>query len=482
MKRKLLCAFLLLLALTAGGLCHARSYVDASSRINFYYQHDGGDRNRPGVWDVLLSDRLLALTGHGEIYHDSTTDRFLTGRGCCLFSFAHAYQYLCGYASSNRQKADILYKFLSVKPKWSDTGSSISPPGAYPLYANVLAAQPGVRKYTGALDSFSKLVSFFEGNKGVLIVNAPGHYIIAVGAVKHNGTQYVQVVDSLLSATVRSDRITYGKSMDFTVTYRDANAESYEASVHEYWIPYSQFVSKCKLRYAFTAGTAPAIHDFYAEKSAMILACGTTDRIVIETDSENIAFESLAPDICEVDALGRLIWMDEGTAMVRAFNPEDTRDEIFVTVHCINPEGGQVIRAEPGAKIPDLYEDIPLPRGAYVRYEAVAPEESGLYEWVYEFIDPYGDCVCQTTATLAAVAPEKLLSLPESIRCVEAGAFTDTDFAFVFLPEHIGKIEAGAFGDSVVAVFARCPESAIEDGAFPDEARLFWGEWINASD
>ena len=88
LKRLLALCAALLLALGAFDV-RAESYVRASSRINFYYQHDGGGRNEKSVWDSLLENRLLALYGHGEIYHDATTDRYLTGRGCCLFSFSH---------------------------------------------------------------------------------------------------------------------------------------------------------------------------------------------------------------------------------------------------------------------------------------------------------------------------------------------------------------------------------------------------------
>ena len=117
MKRLLALCAALLLALGAFDV-RAESYVRASSRINFYYQHDGGGRNEKSVWDSLLENRLLALYGHGEIYHDATTDRYLTGRGCCLFSFSHAYQYLRGYAATKSRMADILFEFLSVKPLW----------------------------------------------------------------------------------------------------------------------------------------------------------------------------------------------------------------------------------------------------------------------------------------------------------------------------------------------------------------------------
>ncbi len=283
MKRIILLIGLLLLCAYAV----SETWGDASSRVNFYYQYDGGTTDEPGTYDLLLADRLKALCGHDSIYYNSNTNKYLTGRGCCLFSFAHAYQYLCGYSGSNALKADILYRFLSTKPVWSDTGSSLSPPNAAGIYAQSLAAQPGVNSYGASLSTFSKLKAFFEGRQSVLIMNVPGHYFCAVGCIEHGGVQYVQVIDSTLSGTIRTGRCTQAKSFDFSQTYTPANVLNYAAGVHQYWLPYSEFSSKCRIKYAYRAAKAPAVNPLTTDRDELILLAGESAPMNIQgTDRE----------------------------------------------------------------------------------------------------------------------------------------------------------------------------------------------------
>ena len=480
MKRKILCALLILLALSAGALCHAQSYVNAAGRINFYYQHDGGGRNQPGVWDALLRNRLLAISGHDSIYYNDKTDRFLTGRGCCLFSFAHAYQYLKGYAASSAQKADILYQFLSIKPVWSASGSTLSPPNAHSYYAAYLLKLGGIRQYTGELDTFSRLQSFFEGNRSVIIVNAPGHYIIAVGARRYGGVQYVQVVDSIMSATVRSSRITYGKSMDFSVTYTESNAALYEADVHSYWIPYSQFAAKCKLRYAFYTGSAPRENNFKLIKDKIILPEGQTTNLALQSAADILAYETSDPNVCEVDGLGRLIWMGEGKASVRVYAPDNPQNEAYAEVYCIRPRRDTLVIADAGARTDNPFADISLPHGAKIVYDPFAPQSAGVYKTLYRFVDPDGDTVCEVPVTLAVVEKNGLFILPDGLRLIERGAFDGVPFATLVVPASVTHIESGAFSESgITLVLAACGETAVETGAFPEGARVFYdGEAI----
>ena len=469
MKIKRLCALILVLALSAGFVCHAQSYVKASSRINFYYQHEGGARNEPGIWDTMLRDRLLALSGHNSIYYDSSTDRYLTGRGCCLFSFAHAYQYLLGYAASASQKAGILYKYLSIKPVWSNKNSTLSPPNAHTFYAAYLAKQSGVRTYSKSkLNSFSALRNFFEGGKGVLIVNAPGHYIIAVGAVKHGGTEYVQVVDSILSATVRTGRLSYGKSMDFSVTYTPDNASRYEEKVHEYWIPYSEFKSRCTVRYAFTSGSAPRENRFKLVKDTVLLPEGQTYTLTLEGTADILAYESLDPEICTVDAMGALNWLDEGQAQVRIYAPDNPQNEVYADIYCIQPEENPTVIAETGRAVPDPFS-LDLPNGAKVECDPAVPETTGMTEAVYTILDSYGDAVWSTLAQLAVIDPDKLLLLPEGLKTVETGAFEENGAESVYIPETVIRLESGAFDHTNVRiVIAACQETALQSGAFPE--------------
>ena len=475
MKRKLLFALFLALVLSAGALCHAQSYGSVAARINFYYQHDGGERNQPGIWDVLLRDRLRAISGHDTIYYDSSTDKYLTGRGCCLFSFAHAYQYLTGYAASTSRKADILYQFLSIKSVWSNKGTSLSPPNGHTYYAAYLAKQSGVSKYSGDLSSFSKLVDFFEGGKGVIIVNAPGHYIIAVGARKYGGTQYVQVVDSIMSATVRDSRLSYGKSMDFSVTYTQQNAAAYEAAVHEYWLPYSEFAEKCKLKYAFRSGSAPRENRFRLVKDQILLPEGHSYTLALEGASDLLSYESLQPDVCQVDAMGELVWKSEGQATIRVTSPDNPQNVAWAQVYCVRLPEDPLVIAKAGGAVPAPVDLTDFPAGAELLYQSATPAETGLYSMPYTLLDAFGDAVAVEQYRLAAVEEGRALTIPSSVRILESGAFEETPFTCVCLPWTVTRVESGAFDSSAVRlVLAACDESAVESGAFPEGAQILF--------
>ena len=473
-----------MLALSAGLVCHAQSYVNASSRINFYYQYDGGSRSKPGTWDRLLRSRLLAISGHDTIY--PYTDQYLTGRGCCLFSFAHAWQYLLGYASTSAQKADILYNYLAIKPVWSNKDSSLSPPNARAFYAAYLAKQSGVSTYaTSKLTTFSSLQSFFEGGRGVLIVNAPGHYIIAVGAVKYGGTEYVQVVDSLMSATVRTDRLSYGKSMDFSLTYTPDNAAQYQEQVHEYWIPYSELKSKCTVRNAFTAGSAPRENRFRLVKDTIILPEGQTYTLALEGAADILAYESMDTDICAVDAMGTLTFRAEGQTRVRVYSQDNPQNEVYAFVTCISPAENPTVVVELNRELPNPYAELELPEGAEVVSDPVQADSAGLFAAVYSIVDSYGDAVWRTQAQVVAVDPEKLICIPEGIALVESGAFEENRAQFVYVPETVARLESGAFGNTDVRiVLAACGEGALESGAFPEGAIMIYdkdaiGRWLS---
>ncbi|MBQ3669367.1 MAG: hypothetical protein II920_09115 [Clostridia bacterium] len=473
MKLKALILIFIALALSAGALCFAASYGSASSRISFYYQHDGGGRSEPGVWDELLRYRLLAVSGHDQIYYDSSTDRYLTGRGCCLFTFAHAYQYLKGYAGTSAQKADILYEFLSIKPSWSNTGSSLSPPSAHRYYAAYLARQSGITEYSGELDTFRQLTSFFEGRKGAVIVQAPGHYILMIGARTYNGVQYVQVVDSIMSATVRSGRLSYGKSMDFSVTYTPANAALYEASVHEYWLPYSEVVETCRFRHAFRAGSAPHEVRFRLVKDRILLPEGQSYTLELEGDTDGLLFESLRPDICEVDANGTLLWQGEGQASVLITSSDGSNSSALAEVYCVRLPEQPLVIARTGEEVQDPISLDGMPTGTKLSVSAPEATESGLYEGMYRLVDPYGDTVAEMPFRLAVTNEGSTLYIPASIGVIENGAFAQASFDCVVLPASVALVEEGAFdGAPVRLVLAACDASAVDGGAFPEGAAL----------
>ena len=154
----MLCLIIALTPLVA----RADTPVSASGRVGFYYQYENATKNTPNTYDLLLAPRIEALTGgrYAEIYHDSSTDRYITGRGCDLLSHGHAYQYLLGKADTAEERADVLFEFLKISPVWSNYGSSLSRPNAEYIYSNYLASLPGVSRYSGGLNNADSVAAF----------------------------------------------------------------------------------------------------------------------------------------------------------------------------------------------------------------------------------------------------------------------------------------------------------------------------------
>ncbi len=471
MKRFLFCLALIVLVLGLSALAHASQDASVSSRISFYYQYEGGARSTEGFWDRMLKDRLLALYGHDTIYPYS--DKFLTGRGCCLFSFSHAYQYLCGYAGTAQAKADILYNYLSVKPVWSNTGSSMSPPNAASYYASYLKNTPGVSLYTGSLDTYAKLQSFLNTGKSVVIVNVPGHYVIAVGCTKYNGVEYVHIVDSLLSATIKTGRLSRGMSMDFSVTFTPANSASYQAAVHEYWVPYSQIASSCKLKYAFRTGGTPAPFVLSTQKNELLLKAGQQADIVFTNTDELMAYTSLDEDVCTVDESGRVTAVSPGLTDVVCVSLADSRHSLVIPVYCVDAEEEQLCLLYPGESAPDPAVEGPLPDGAAI----VSPDEeqisSAVRVEIKQLLDAFGDTVCEIRVTVIALDREHVIVLGSGIAEIGEEAFADGAYQAVAVPASVQNIGPLAFAaPDLQVVFVQSESTAFSSDAFGESAPL----------
>lgn len=460
--RALCIVFVCLFALCA---C-AESYCDASGRINFYYQYDGGARSVKGTYDKLLSDRIRKLTNGKHSAIVPKDDQYLTGRGCCLFSYAHAYQYLCGYAATQSDKADILYKFLAAKPVWSLTGSSLSPPSACSIYADCMVKQSGVKRYRGSYNTFSDLQSFFYKHNSVLIVNAPKHFVIAVGCTEHNGVKYVQIVDSIMHGTIQSGRCSYGYSMDFSVKYTADNSMSYSPSVHQYWLPYSEFLAKCTVKYAFYTGSLPPEYVLSCDYSRVIL--GLNETVFLNTQgAEGLVYEVGDPEIASVDADGNVTALAAGETYVRFWSPENPYHVKQVPVYCyewIYPEETVFPITEGSAEpaLPVLNGTLPSDFGL----EWSCTEEDGITAEA-TLTDASGTVYASRDYGLIGPDTLALLRLPSGVKVLEAYAFENSGAHFVYIPSGVDRIDSGAFASCEVrAVFLEDPDFIPAEDAF----------------
>ncbi len=461
--KKSICAFVLLslvLALLLPPPARAE-YIDPASRISYYYQHDGGARSVEGKWDRLLADRLYALCGHSTIY--PYTDQYLTGRGCCLFTFAHAWQFLLGYAAGDAAKSDILYRYLSQKPVWSNTGSTLSPPKAASYYASYLKKQNGVTQYTGSLSTYKLLSAFLSGGQSCVIVNAPGHYILATGCTVYQGVQYVQVVDSILSATVKSDRLSRGMSLDFSYAITPANAGQLQAAVHCYWLPYSEFASRCQLKYAFRRQTQAAPSAKYSE---YILAPGQSAQIELLNAPEQMQYQSLDETVCSVSADGLITALSPGRAQILCLSAQSSARDVEIDVYCALLPPRPTLIAALGETPPEPFYEGELPVGAVFSLSET-PQEIGAYDCDLNLSDKRGNVWMSVPALYVVLDPGRLMLLPPGVSVIEQNAFEGTNACALALPGGVQSVQAGAFaGSAIRIVFMESASTRIDEAAF----------------
>ena len=447
----------LLLALSA---C-AESSV--ANRISFYYQLDGGITDMPGKWDRMLADRLQALYGHDRIYENASTNSYLTGRGCVLFSYSHAYQYLFGRAQTEADMADILYNYIAVNPKWSNSGSSASPPNAATYYASYLTGRGITRLASDQYGTFTSLSTLLNSGKGVCIISVRGyHDVIAVGTTTHDGVQYVHIVDSILSGTLNTDRLSTAYSMDFGTVYSRSNAGSYNRDVHEYWVSYSDFSSKCTIKSAFRAGKAPAANPLRAESTRLVLTAGQSGQIRLSRGGAAVTeaeFVSSAPGVCSVNESGLVTFVSEGYARVTC--RDTSGSTASVDVYCYTCAGGQIIDAKEGIPLPLPTVTGALPDGCFA-----AADEEGLTDVRVYTAD--GKELFRVSAIVRIGEGGRVLNLPPSLVTVGERAFEGCAAEIVRVPASVKSIAPYAFaGSNVKYVILATNRTAYAENSFP---------------
>ncbi|MCR4621497.1 MAG: leucine-rich repeat domain-containing protein [Clostridiales bacterium] len=465
----LICLFCLACSIVPRA-AEAATDLIGSSRIGFYYQYAGGGKDQKGTYDTLLASRLYSLYGHSTIYMSSSTSKYLTGRGCCLFAHAHAYQFLLGKAATNEQRADILYKFLKIKPKWSNTGSSMSPPNSESIYKNYLASLPGVSLYSGNMNTASAVASFFTGGKSVAIVHVPNHFVCAIGCTVYNGTRYIHIVDSAITGTIAKGRLQKAYSLDFSTTYTVSNVVDYSGKVFEYYLPYSEFTKtntsiKAEFRAAFVAGSMPA-YRLIPQKDELLLTQGSSAQIVITNSEETIAYTSSNVNVCTVSSTGLVTYVGPGTAKVTCGEIDALRNSCTVNVCCVQTDTSGTLVAGVGEKPKPRLLSGTLPAGAKFVLSDQDTSYVGARVITVKLLDKNGDEVARYNLTLAVVSPASTLVLPAGLKVIESGAFENSGaFLTLVIPPSVDQIGAGAFAQSQPAVVF-CADPSLVSGMF----------------
>ena len=451
MKRTVVAILFILLMLCL--FARADTYCDTSGRINYFYQLDGGKTDEEGTYDKLLVPVIRDITGGAHTSIVPKDNKYLTGRGCDLFSYGHAYQYLLGYAGSTQAKANILGIYLRGKSGQSHTWSSsaistLNPPNACSLYAATLDAQTGVSKYSGSTGTFSGLTKLFNGCRGLCIVNAPGHYIIAVGCTVHDGVEYVLIVDSIMSATLRDSRCGYGYSFDFSTRYDQSNARFIEADIHQYWMPYSTFKAKCTIKYSFYVGSEPKSYsiDSPYRNAAVVPVGGSLDLAVTESvvSGGTFHFCSENTDIARVDESGIITGIHAGETVVTCYNDSACYSDgepfavLSVPVYvCEFVEPGSVYLMDSGI-YPDIASGCFLP-------------DCVRYDWDEDGSVIVGDCygnVFFTSFYRLMNQDAAYLRIPASVEIVEEEAFALVPVSYILADNPDVIISPDAFDGS----------------------------------
>ena len=467
-------AVILLALLTPGA--QADTDVSGAARIGFYYQTDGGGKNSPGVYDRLLAPRISDLTGgaHDSIYYDSGTDRYITGRGCGLLSHGHAWQFLLGKAAILDEKADVLFNLLKYRPIWSNTGSSLSPPNAEYIYADALVAQPGVSRYTHSLNSAAAVRSFFEGGRSCALVHVPNHFVLGIGCVERDGVLYIHIVDSAITATIHSGRLSRGLSVDFATVYTPDNALSYSGKVFEYYLPYSEFTRSgytgpASFRAAFRADAVPA-RALIPQKDTLLLADGASEAITITNSGEELVYASSDTNVCRVSASGLVTFMGAGRAQITVREAASPQNSCLIEVYALSIDTVDTLVTGVGETPMPAYTGE-LPPNARFDLSGADTARVGASQVTMRLIDGYGDEVLRSPVTLAVIDPATTLALPRGLQTIDAEAFSAGKSEAIVIPAGVESIDARAFyGASPKLVF--CADAHLVQGLFKSQPTI----------
>lgn len=304
--------------------------ADHASRANFLQQYRGAvtavsashGKYTRGFWDKELAARYNGLA---VVQQPGGSTRYLSNRGCRLFTYAHVVQLLTGEKASEDRQIEILAEFLQVYD---------NPPTAKAEYAaHLLKAygeRHGIEKVSVAKNWNAAKAHFAQG--GVIIINGGGHIVVAVDCTERviNGKteKLILLVDSAVEATARrvSSGVCY--SGDFSRTYN--RSKGVKPAWNEYgrlWIRYSDF-SVCSWQTCFVSETAKKLVAQQAQpldSKLRIAVADGADCPVMESTADGAAVLRVAQAGTAIPCAGAIttgdgsIWyMAEGGGYIRA--------------------------------------------------------------------------------------------------------------------------------------------------------------------
>ncbi|MBR2822851.1 MAG: leucine-rich repeat protein [Clostridia bacterium] len=249
MKAKVCIIISLLCIILFACFSFAIAYEDASSYISFYNQTRGAtyygyNKEDVGYFSDGYWDKQLKAIYGKEIYHDSSTWRYISNRGCQMLAYANAIQWLTNQKANDTRAVEILYELYSQK---SDPTTATSD------YTKYIVKQYGTTygiKEASKSKAWNNIVSVLD-NGGCFLLHVTygggGHYALVVGyqiaSIGGVSTKLLQVVDSSTSSTIKRipNKIAY--SFSNLGSKISGNFSSNSGNYGQYWIRYDDFNS-----------------------------------------------------------------------------------------------------------------------------------------------------------------------------------------------------------------------------------------------
>lgn len=226
-------------------------YQTAPDRIAYYHQYmktDGKTTWNYHTNNTYWDEQLNSIYGLAISDGDGDSPN-ISGRGCCLLAYGHAIQWLDGKADATRQ-IEILAELVR---------KSTNPPTAEEIYGEYVASEYGATfKSVGTNWTEDILRNIFDRDGAIIVCNKyssgnnSGHVALAIGYRVHNGTFYVQMMDSTCRATLKRlpDGGASAKVYDFSA------AANLTYSAGQYWVPLKQFSGIIKWSYSLIPNDA----------------------------------------------------------------------------------------------------------------------------------------------------------------------------------------------------------------------------------
>lgn len=251
---------------------NAYAYTDTADRIAYYQQYRGATYVGDDVATGPFTSGYWDAAGLTVAKEPGGSYMYLSNRGCRLFAYGHAVQWLTGEKASSTRQIQILSEFLQVDN---------DPPNANDEYASYLVSKYGSKygiKKVSVTKSWAAVTAHFD-NGGVIIMGGDGHISLAVGYTERviggKSTKLIQVVDSTIRS--RAKRVSSGVSYSggFGTTYTKSSLPG-SSAYGQMWITYDDF-AKIGWQACFTSTTAKNMQEIVPVDSVLRIGVSTKE-------------------------------------------------------------------------------------------------------------------------------------------------------------------------------------------------------------